>query len=58
MTSWLSVALEEIAEFGSGGTPSRGCAEYYGGSIPWATIGDLTDGEVPARIRRILGRAG
>jgi type I restriction enzyme S subunit len=33
-----------VADWGSGGTPSRGKSEYYGGDIPWATISDLPDG--------------
>lgn len=44
--SWPTVTLGEVAEWGSGGTPSRGNRDFYGGEIPWATIGDLTDGEV------------
>lgn len=36
--------LEQVATWGSGGTPKTGTPEYYGGSIPWAVIGDLNDG--------------
>ncbi|QDU66326.1 Type-1 restriction enzyme EcoKI specificity protein [Planctomycetes bacterium Pla86] len=43
---WCWTSLEQIAVWGSGGTPKRGQAEYYGGEIPWAVIGDLTDGPV------------
>ncbi|WP_167352101.1 restriction endonuclease subunit S [Rhodococcus gordoniae] len=35
-----------MADWGSGGTPSRSNPEFYGGDIPWATIADLTDGPV------------
>ena len=34
--------FKAIASIKSGGTPRRGTAEYYGGDIPWAKIGDLT----------------
>ena len=35
------VTLGEVAEWGSGGTPSRTSPEYYGGDIPWIKTGDL-----------------
>ena len=46
MTTWPEVELGDLARWGSGGTPSRSRREFFGGSIPWAAIGDLTDGEV------------
>ena len=44
--AWLE--LQDVARWASGGTPKSGTPEYYGGSIPWAVIGDLTDGVVTA----------
>jgi type I restriction enzyme S subunit len=39
--------LGAVARWGSGGTPKSGDPRYYSdGSIPWAVIGDLTDGPV------------
>ena len=38
--------LGDIAKWGSGGTPTSGRKEYYGGEIPWCVIGDLTEGLV------------
>lgn len=43
---WVETSLGEIADWGSGGTPKADNAEYYGGTIPWCVIGDLTEGEV------------
>jgi type I restriction enzyme S subunit len=40
------LTLGEVATWSSGGTPKSGVPEYYGGSVPWAVIGDLTDGDV------------
>jgi restriction endonuclease S subunit len=39
---WETVKLEDVCEISSGGTPSRGVREYYGGNILWAKIEDLT----------------
>ncbi|EKF9455802.1 restriction endonuclease subunit S [Vibrio cholerae] len=38
---WYQTKLAEIAEWGSGGTPSRKEASYYEGNIPWVKTGDL-----------------
>jgi len=38
---WLQTSLGEIADWGSGGTPSRKTESYYGGTIPWVKTGDL-----------------
>jgi type I restriction enzyme S subunit len=45
--------LGEIAQWGSGGTPSAGDASFYGGEIPWAVIGDLDDGAVTSTAKTI-----
>lgn len=41
-----SLPLGEVGTWSSGGTPSAKEASYFGGSIPWAVIGDLNDGMV------------
>ncbi len=43
---WRSMTLGDVAHWGSGGTPKAGTTGFYGGDIPWAVIGDLTDGPV------------
>ena len=40
-TEWQKVPLAYIANWGSGGTPSRKNPEYYDGNIPWIKTGDL-----------------
>ena len=39
---WRWAKLGNLGDFQSGGTPRRGVPEYYGGSILWAKIEDLT----------------
>ena len=37
----MTITLGDVFEIGSGGTPSKKHAEYYGGSVPWVKTGDL-----------------
>ncbi|TAX75465.1 restriction endonuclease subunit S [Rhizobium ruizarguesonis] len=37
------VALGEVGDWQSGGTPSRTRQEYFNGTIPWASSGELND---------------
>ncbi len=41
--SWKQGELGKVAKWGSGGTPKSGTPAFYGGEIPWAVIGDLTE---------------
>jgi len=45
-SGWTNAMIGEIGDWGSGGTPLKAHAEYYGGDIPWLVIGDLNDGLV------------
>jgi len=40
---WIQSELGKVAKWGSGGTPKSGTPSFYGGAIPWAVIGDLTE---------------
>ncbi|MCE9620835.1 MAG: restriction endonuclease subunit S [Actinomycetia bacterium] len=48
-----STTLGAAAKWFSGGTPRTGTPGYYGGEIPWAVIGDLTEGAVVTTAKTI-----
>lgn len=50
---WTHTTLGKIGQWGSGGTPNKGNAEYYGGDIPWLVIGDLNEGLVTSAATHI-----
>lgn len=41
--NWCWTRMQEIAQWGSGGTPSRKVSEYYSGDISWVKTGELND---------------
>ena len=41
--NWCWTRMENIAQWGSGVTPSRKIPEYYNGDIPWIKTGELND---------------
>ena len=41
-TGWTATNLRAVADWSSGGTPSRKRAEFFGGDIPWVKTGELT----------------
>ena len=41
--NWCWTKMQNIAQWGSGGTPSRKIPEYYEGNIPWIKTGELND---------------
>ena len=50
---WTLKTLNDIAKWGSGGTPKSTIKAYYGGDIPWAIIGDLNDGPITTTAKTI-----
>jgi len=38
---WVETTLDAVADLLSGGTPSKDRADYWGGTIPWATAKDM-----------------
>lgn len=44
--NWCWASLSSVAEWGSGGTPSRKNPDYYEGNIPWIKTGELDDGYI------------
>lgn len=56
---WAVKRLGDLAEMGSGGTPSSANAAYYGGDIPWVAIADMTGGgKYIAKTERNLSELG
>lgn len=41
--SWVVTTLDSVADWGSGGTPSRKNPEFFNGAIPWIKTGELGD---------------
>ena len=41
--NWCWTKMSTVAQWGSGGTPSRKHPEYYEGNIPWIKTGELED---------------
>ena len=40
---WVEKKFSEIADFASGGTPSKNQAKYWGGGIPWISAASMHD---------------
>lgn len=54
----IEVELSEVCDIRSGGTPSRKERDYYGGSIPWAKIGDLERSYTVVKTEEYITEAG
>ncbi len=44
--NWCWTKMQNIAQWGSGGTPSRRNPLYYQGVVPWIKTGELNDGYI------------
>ena len=53
-----SVLLQQICDIQIGRTPSRSVPEYWGGELPWVTIGDLSAGRVVKTTKEKITRIG
>lgn len=56
-TTWANVSLQDVARWGSGGTPSRKNPEYFIGTIPWLKTGELGEKYVRATEEHISEEA-
>lgn len=54
---WPSVALEEVADFMSGGTPSKSSPSFWVGQIPWVSPKDMKSVAVHDSIDHISEQA-
>lgn len=50
---WATQALGDICRVIGGGTPSKSRPEFYDGSIPWATVGDMQADRLGTTVSRI-----
>jgi type I restriction enzyme S subunit len=56
---WEEVSLGSVATMNSGGTPSTGRDDFYGGGIPWVSISDMTSsGRFISETERTLSDTG
>lgn len=55
--NWCWTRMQEIAQWGSGGTPSRKVSEYYNGDIYWVKTGELNDDYIFETEERITQEA-
>jgi len=53
---WKMKKLGEMLDVATGGTPSRAVPEYYGGTIPWVTTGEVTGGFINSTTEHLTER--
>ena len=54
---WEMVRLGDVCKFVGGGTPTKSNQEYYTGSIPWATVSDMSTDIISDTIYHITEEA-
>ena len=52
------IALDDICEIQMGKTPSRSKPEYWGGTLPWVTISDISGGRVANDTKECITERG
>ena len=55
--NWCWAKMGNIANWGSGGTPSRKIKEYYNGNIPWVKTGELNNSYIKDTSEKITEEA-
>ena len=53
-----TVPLQQICDIQIGKTPSRSVPEYWGGDLPWVTIGDFATGRIITNTKERITRIG
>lgn len=53
-----TVPLQQICDIQIGKTPSRSVPEYWGGELPWVTIGDFVAGRTVTTTKERITRIG
>ena len=53
-----TVSLQQLCDIQIGKTPSRSVPEYWGGELPWVTIGDLAAGRIVTTTKERITRIG
>ena len=54
---WILAKLGDISRVQSGGTPSRSCPDYWGGTIPWVTT-SLVDSNIILNVDEYITKLG
>lgn len=55
--SWLSTQIGDIGLVCNGSTPSRKCANYWGGNIPWVSSGEVQN-NIIRQTRETISKKG
>jgi restriction endonuclease S subunit len=53
VSAWPVVALSDVANLSSGGTPSKARADFWGGEIPWVSPKDMKSARIEDAAERI-----
>ncbi len=45
-SNWISIVVEDLFDSFSGGTPNKNQPQYWNGSVPWVSSGDVKSDEI------------